>query len=131
MAFPNGRWLSIYTRAKAEQGTWEVVDPSLETTEVSELATWFSAPACGRPRRRETEFTEPNVCFRRAGSTGNELTLRVYFELKPRPRWAYSASAGRRDVWLDLSVLPEALRTAAASLVRDLVGARRRRHLAP
>ncbi len=62
-AYPNGRWLDIYTRAKTEWGSWEVTDPSLEVPEVMSLSKWLSAHAAGRTKRRELEFTEPNLSF--------------------------------------------------------------------
>lgn len=130
-AYPSGRWLEIYTRAKTERGSWEVTDPSLEIPEVRSLSKWLSAHAAGRTRRREMEFTEPNLSFEMAHSSGVELTLRVYFELESRPPWAYSASAGRRDVWVDLQVTPEDLRRAAESLISGLERIQRRRDSTP
>ncbi len=130
-AYPSGRWQESYTRAKTELGSWEVTDPSLEVPELRSLSKWLSAHATGHTRRREMGFTEPNLRFEMVHSRGEELTLRVYFELESRPPWAYSASAGQRDVWVDLQVTLGDLRRASESLTSDLERVQRRRDNTP
>jgi hypothetical protein len=126
-AYPGEKWLDIYTRATTGRGSWEGTDPSLEASEVRRLSKWLSAHAAGRTRRRELEFTEPNLRFEMVHGPGEGPTLRVYFELESRPPWAYSASAGQKDVWVDLQVSSLDLRSAAESLVSELNKTRRRR----
>jgi len=130
-AYPRGRWLEIYTRATTERGFWEVTDPSLDVPEVGRLSKWLSAHSASRMKRNEVEFKEPNLSFAIVHNAGDVLTLRVYFELESRPPWAYSTSAGQRDLWIDLRVSPEDLMSAAEALTAELKNARHRREIMP
>jgi hypothetical protein len=116
----DSNWLMIRVDVDSEQGAWTRTDPSLMAGEVEPLARWLEVVATGEAREREFDFLEPNLAFELRAESGEEVTLRVWFELELRPPWARSQVADERDVWVDLEVTREALRRAATQLREGL-----------
>jgi len=112
-------WLNIAIRVKHPRGSWTATDPSLLTYEVERLADWLEAIADGQRVDSETGFLEPNLNFELRENNGAKK-LRVYFELESRPSWAAADGAGMEDLWVEFSVRPEILRSAAKSLRSQL-----------
>lgn len=112
-------WLNITIRVKHPRGSWTATDPSLLTYEVERLADWLEAIADGQRVDSDTGFLEPNLNFELRENDGTKK-LRVYFELESRPSWAATDGAGMEDLWVEFSVRPEILRSAAKSLRSQL-----------
>lgn len=89
------------------------------TWEVARLAEWFCSIAGENPADSDMDFIGPNLHFELLPGATAQI-LRVYFELEARPLWARSTVAGLNNLWADLSVSPEDLKNAAASLRADL-----------
>ena len=112
-------WLNITIRVEHPRGSWTSTDPSLLTDEVERLAEWLEAVADGQSVDVEASFLEPNLNFVLVDSDGAKK-VRVYFELESRPSWAAASWAGLADLWVEFAVVPEVLRSAAASLRSQL-----------
>lgn len=120
--FPKGgdnwhdrNWLNIRIEVTHSRGRWRSTDPSLLTSEVADLATWFEDVAAGRMLDDERPFIEPNLHF--DFSSG---VLRVFFELESRPAWARADGAGMKDLWIDFPAADLDLQSAAADLRQQL-----------
>jgi hypothetical protein len=112
----DSNWLNITTHVQSERGSWSSTDPSLLTADIERLADWLDGVADGRAQDAEIDFMEPNLSFELRRASGNDVTVRVWFELESRPPWAPADAAGARDLWLDLDVSREDLRQAARDL---------------
>ena len=112
----NDNWLSVRISVSHPKGTWTSVDPSLQTTEVAELADWLASIETAPAIDRDLFFMEPNLSFRLTSDEQGSRQLRVYFELECRPTWAPSQTAPEEDLWLQLPVEAGQLRAAANAL---------------
>ena len=114
-------WLMVEIRAApADERPWRSTDPSLLTWEVKRLSNWLVALASGQAVEEGEDFIEPNVRFEVVERAEDTITIRVYFELESRPPWFFADAAGMDDLWIDLRVDADDLRTAAEDLRRDL-----------
>jgi hypothetical protein len=110
----DANWLMVRAEVRNDEGNWSASAPCLTTREVAELAAWLDAPA------GELDFTEPNLMFECVEQCGDDVELRVWFELELRPEWAMSRVAGARDLSADLAVSSAELTQAATELRREL-----------
>ena len=114
----DSNWLVIQVEVAHPSGSWTASGAALLTYEASELAEWLDKCAVGR-EADEISFIEP--CLHCSFRLEAEVSwLRVYFDLELRPRWAPVVGAGGDDLFVDLSVTPAGLRTAAADLREQL-----------
>ena len=126
--FPQGEanefdanWLMVRISAKPlDDPSWEATEPCLLTWEVAGLARWLGSLASWPPAETEEGFVEPLLYFVAVEGSADLVRIRVYFELEARPTWAFSRVAGMHDLWMDLELGPEDLRSAADSLRDDL-----------
>jgi hypothetical protein len=118
----DSNWLNITIDVLNERGSWTNTDPSLLTSDVEDLADWLESVAEDRAESSEITFLEPNISFGLCSRSGDNLTLRVWFELESRPTWAPSDVAGDRDLWVDLDVGSDDVRRAAHDLRDQLHG---------
>jgi hypothetical protein len=117
----DANWLVIEGRvAPADERAWEFRDPSLLTWEVEGLCNWLEVLALGQDVREGEDFLEPNLRFEVAKRDRDTITIRIYFELESRPPWFFADTASMDDLWIDLRVDSDDLRSAAEDLRRDL-----------
>jgi hypothetical protein len=114
----DANWLLIDTEAAIGGRFWRARYPCLLTREVAGLADWFEAIGDGVEWRAELGFTEPNLHFS-IGRENGAIRLQAHFELENRPSWAPRRGI-RRDLWVELLVTPDDLRSAASSLRENL-----------
>jgi len=79
-------WCLLKATIKQENERCELVDPSLETTELVQLLRWFSSLSEGRlPRYAHLTFTEPCISFKYLAFTGEvvRIAIELGHELKP------------------------------------------------
>ena len=103
-----------------DERAWKFRDPALLTWEGEGLSNWLEALASGHALEEGEDFLEPNLRFEVAAKDEDTITIRVYFELESRPSWFFADAAAMDDLWIDLDVDSEDLRTAAEDLRRDL-----------
>jgi hypothetical protein len=115
----DSNWLNIRIEATHPGGKWKATDPSLLTYEAAELADWLDGVANGSiVAPSELSFLEPNLRFELIEKPSP--TVRVYFELESRPKWAPADGASMDDLWLDFPVDSDQLRAAASNLRAQL-----------
>lgn len=115
-----GLQLAQHHHCRPERGRWRSTDPSLLAGDVERLADWLEGGVEGPARDAEIDFLEPNLSFALYRASGDDVTLRVWFELESRPPWAPNDAAGARDLWLDLEVSSDDVRRAARDLREQL-----------
>jgi hypothetical protein len=108
----------IDTEAAIGGRLWRARHPCLLTWEVAGLADWFEAIGDRVEWTAELGFTEPNLYFI-IGRENGATRLQTYFELENRPLWAPRSGIGR-DIWVELLVSRDDLRSAASSLRENL-----------
>jgi hypothetical protein len=115
----DANWLMIDVAVADGSLAWRFGDPALLTTEVRSLAAWFEGVATHQIDADEIRFTEPVLSFRTIAVPGDEIGIRVSFELEGRP------PAHRRDEWgsfgIDFAVSAEQLLQASEDLRADLM----------
>jgi hypothetical protein len=116
----DSNWLDVKIDVVSHQGSWSCTDPTLLTDEVESLASWLEAIAAAQPHDKAISFLEPNLCFELRDESGDNLTLRVWFELESRPIWAPAEGAEARDLWVDLEVPRRTTRRSASELRHHL-----------
>jgi hypothetical protein len=99
-------------------GTWQAIDPCLQTFEVEQLAQWLENVAKGIESENHLYFLEPNLEFELVGKEENR-SIRVYLKLEARPEWA--KNAGWKDVWIDLPIRPQELLHASKCLMESFL----------
>ena len=77
--FEDDNWLSVRISVSHPKGAWTSVDPSLQTTEVAELAEWLASIDTAPAMDRDLFFTEPNLSFRLTADEQGARQLRVEF----------------------------------------------------
>jgi hypothetical protein len=112
-------WLMIRGRVEAPLGSWDFLEPCLETWEVRELVGWLRAASRGEARGT-LGFLEPVIEFESATPTsgGSAMKVVVNFRLEGRPPWvAHGTDDGAPvDFLFSLADLDE----AASELEREL-----------
>ncbi len=118
----DSNWLLVAVRVLAPEGSWEVVDPCLTTSEAKRLVSWLIHAAAHDPAAMPMTFTEPNLTVIARGRTSAPLRVhvRACLALELRPPWARTAAASN-DLCVDLDVERGELARAAASLLGDVV----------
>lgn len=117
----DSNWLIVEVRvAPVDERPWKSTDPSLLTWEVERLSGWLEVLASGQAVEESADFVEPNLRFELVERVEDIFTIRVYFELESRPPWFFAHEARMDDLWIDLHMDHEDLRTAAEDLRRDL-----------
>jgi hypothetical protein len=111
----DANWLLIDMEAAIGGRLWRTRHPCLLTWEVAGLADWLDAIGDGVEWSAQLGFTEPNLCFV-VGRESGAIRLRTYFRLEYRPPWA----ARGADLWVELPVSRDDLRSSASSLREDL-----------
>ena len=106
--------------APPDNPSWEATAPCLLTSEVASLIRWLDSVARWPPEYTEEGFVEPLLYFVAVEGSAELARIRVYFELELRPPWAFSRHTGMHDLWIDLELSPEDLRSAAESLRGEL-----------
>lgn len=115
----DSNWLLIKIDVIHGGKTWSAVDACLTTFEVARLAFWLKNIQFTDKRKPTCSFTEPNLTFHVVQSNSIEY-LRIFFELKFRPPWAYSNIAGLEDLWIDFALADINPLTIAQELLTQL-----------
>lgn len=114
---PEG-WALIELEVQMDRGSWKTLDECLERGEVRALVRWLRKIARGQTPK-ELGFAEPNLRFEcLANSDG--ARIRVWFEGEVRPSWAPYENWSMGDLWLDLELPRDDVRTATESLAGEL-----------
>ena len=100
----DSNWLMIQVDVKHPQGSWRASDPCLLTFEVEQLAQWLEEVKSNSNKISHCSFIEPCLEFRIVENNKGTNVLRVYFELKTRPPWAYARAAGQEDLWVEFAL---------------------------
>jgi hypothetical protein len=119
----DANWLVIEGLVNDGRRQWSFRDPCLLTTEAAELARWLEAAANGSVDLEATNFTEPNLEFRRVSTPTERPVIRITFRLEARPPWARITGDADTDwdaSWLDVGLSVGSLRKAAQGLRIDL-----------
>ncbi|MEX1171849.1 MAG: hypothetical protein WEG56_04460 [Chloroflexota bacterium] len=113
----DANWLMVQGHASDGEREWDFRAPCMLTTEAAELAEWLEEAARGSQDLGPTDFTEPNLEFRRTSAPPDPPVVRVTFRLEARPPWAPDITQDEWDgVWLEFETSPDDLRNAAAQL---------------
>jgi hypothetical protein len=117
----DANWLIVDGRASDGERSWNFRDPCLLTIEGQELVVWLDAVAADRPGLDATNFTEPNLEFRRMSAPSEPPVVRVTLRLEARPPWATGVAEEDWDsTWLEFGAQHDDLRAAAAELRSEL-----------
>jgi hypothetical protein len=119
-SYYDSNWLVIQVDVVHPQGAWCASDPCLLTFEVQKLAKWLEDVQANSNSRPFCSFIEPKLRLQIKESDKGTRVLRIYFELRLRPKWAYSRSADQEDLWVDFPCEDIDLRAAANDLRLDL-----------
>lgn len=60
-------WVNVHLKARKGRAVWEGDCPCLQTSDVYDLAVWFSGLATGKRIKRNLHFTENALEFKRKG----------------------------------------------------------------
>lgn len=104
----DANWLTIKGEVQLGKKVWSFQDPCMLSFEALRLLDWLNSVSLGTPKEQEICFLEPNLEF----EITDENKLRIYFELESRPSWAPYDAAGMGDLFLDLELHHEMLKTA-------------------
>lgn len=117
----DANWLLVDLTASQSGRAWRSLGAILLTWEVAVLADWFDALAVEGSSEPECSFLEPNLRFVSLGVGSIDTSLRIFLELESRPNWARSNEApAEEEFWIDVTVSPENLKTAASNLREEL-----------
>lgn len=111
----DSNWLQIEGKVTHPKGSWAFTEPCLLTYELAELANWMDSLTEKRLSAGILRFIEPNLSFE-FREAHFPRTLRIYFDLEVRPRWARGESTGMEDIWVEFPVFDDVLHQAAYSL---------------
>ncbi len=110
-------WLNIYVNVHSSFGNWEILDPSLTTTEFSELIKWFKDLSLNiKPGDSSLYFTEPNLEFTLLGSTLDLKNIRLIFNAESKPKLANEG----QDYYVDFAFTNDELSKIADGLEVEL-----------
>lgn len=79
-------WLLIRVTVATSEGAYTVLDPSLLTSEVAELADWLGSLSVFSGAK-SIGFTEPNISFNLAHLPYNQPTLEVHLAAECKAPW--------------------------------------------
>jgi hypothetical protein len=129
----DANWLVIHGRVRtAAGGSWTFHHPSLTTWEAHDLRHWLQRAADGQVEPtddpgRDTadvlDFTEPNLAFSVAATTGEETELRVHLSLEAvsgKPGWTKDSGPGLHECSVSLRLSRAQLLTSAAQWSHDI-----------
>jgi hypothetical protein len=116
----DNNWLFIRGRLETLRGTWDFLEPCLETGEARELAGWLRA-AASSDSLGTLGFTEPVIEFESATPDKNQADVKVVvnFALEGRPPWSTAERFDQAPVEFVFS--RGALAHAAEELERELL----------
>ncbi len=116
----DSNWLVISIRVKKSEGSWEAKHPCLLTWEVAHLSKWLRSLPNNESVESEEDFIEPNLSFQVTKMTEEYITLRVFFGMKFKPLGTPGDSTKMDKFWMDLTITPDDLESAADSLYSEL-----------
>jgi hypothetical protein len=117
----DANWLMVRGRVSDGAREWTFRDPCLLTDEARELSAWLEAVSTDWRDLGATDFTEPNLEFRRMSAPGDPPVVRVTLRLEARPPWAGEVSEDDWDKhFIELELSREALAAAATDLKDEL-----------
>ncbi|MBL4652834.1 MAG: hypothetical protein JKY53_08205 [Flavobacteriales bacterium] len=100
----DSNWLQINIKVQGLQAPWEVTDNMLLTWEVAFLADWISKLNNNEKSETILEFIEPNLRFENLGKQGDNIGVRIWFELEARPSWIETDGAYMDDLYLAFGI---------------------------
>jgi hypothetical protein len=113
----DANWLVVKGRVNNGAREWTFRHPCLLTDEAHALAAWLEAVANDWRDLDGTDFTEPNLEFRRMSAPGDAPVVRVTLRLEARPPGAGDVSEDDWDKhFIDLELSRQALMSAASDL---------------
>jgi hypothetical protein len=117
----DSNWLRIQTSVSVPEGSWSVIEPTLLTYEVNELATWLDAVANGNQSDNSIWFVEPILEFEVAFGEHEEKILRVKLAMELLPPWEPRfTEVGGTIYSVDFPIVQADLHVAAESLRSQL-----------
>ncbi len=114
-------WLNVWVKVKTRDKEWSFSGEHLMHLEAYLLIEWLETVEHSTGTPAPIEFVEPSFSFRVLSRREDEVSLRIYLELGGRPPWAYANSAGRKDLFLDLTLSSVELGKAADSLRAEVL----------
>lgn len=93
-------WCLLKAIIKQENERCELVDPSLEATELVQLLDWFSSLSEGRlPRYAHLTFTEPCISFKYLAFTGDVVRIAIVLGHELTPSFKMKQFGKKSEAW--------------------------------
>jgi hypothetical protein len=118
--FGDSAWVTVTFRVATNDLSWEETAPVVNLFELKNLLEWLTALARGTPETAEVELLEPELKFSITQDSGDDLTIRIEFNLADRPEEFDVDAPTDEASRIDIRLAREQVRTAAAELSRDL-----------
>lgn len=115
--YHDANWLNIIGWASLGGKEWKFFEPCLLTGEVAELTEWLMQKAHGHTTANYICFIEPCIAF----ECPSDQTIKIWFELEVRPKWAPFDGADTMDLFIEIPNDPNQLKAASESLLEQLV----------
>lgn len=113
----DANWVNVRITVDAAPWHWTATDPCYTTWSLPGLVSWFRALASGQePEERTFTVLEPDIQFEALGY-GEDLRLRVLFQLEFRPPGLPFASPKRSPAEADADDVVVEYRLTAAALL--------------
>ena len=109
-------WFIVLIRVITPKESWTTTHPCLQVKEVQWIHKWFNNIAEGKDVEPALEFIEPNLEFVIRERNSNLATIRIYFRAECRPQWALKLSGDQVDIWVDLILEPDDLKSATEDI---------------
>ncbi|KMM46157.1 hypothetical protein CWIS_06680 [Cellulomonas sp. A375-1] len=131
----DGNWVVIDGHVRTAEGVeYSFRDPCLLTDDLREISGWLKAVADRRvpptpwPADEASllAFTEPNIAFSVHADVGRDIRLRVHLSLEAGPPSRGSDRPGLYEYFVDLSLTPDCLGTAAEAWDMEIAAFPRR-----
>lgn len=138
----DSNYITLSYRVATPDESWEETAPTINLFELKNLEEWLRAVAEGAPEVTEIELLEPELRFSVAADAGDQVTLRVGFQLDEigddlstapsEPGAGRPVDAAETDEltsldaptpeaqWVEIRLSRDKLAAAAAELERDL-----------
>ena len=117
-------WCLIKATIKQGNESCELVDPSVETTELVQLLHWFSSLSEGRlPRYAHLTFTEPCISFKFLAFKDNIVRIAIELGHELKPSFQMKQFGSKSPVW---SIVCELNDTAFIEIRSGIKGALKR-----
>jgi hypothetical protein len=111
-------WVWVRIDVVNHQGTW-TSKLTMQNAELEVLSEWLVGNG-SHADELELQFLEPTLSFSIQDESAAGCTLRIWFELEARARWAPWEIVPQRDLWTDLRITREDALRASEELRGEL-----------